>query len=161
LFRDGYSRDSFYRFKELYETGGELALQEISRKKPVLKNRIAPEIEEAVLRMAIEYPAYGQVRVSNELKKQGLFVSPGGVRCVLLRHDLENFKKRLKALEAKVAQEGIILTEAQIVALEKAKEEKQAFGEIETMHPGYLGSQDTFYASEHERRRQDLSADFY
>jgi hypothetical protein len=110
-----------------------------------VKNRIAPEIEEAVAAMAIEYPAYGQVRVSNELRKRGHFVSPGGVRCVWLRHDLESFKKRLKALEAKVAQDGLTLTEAQVAALERAKEEKQAVGEIETEHPGYLGSQDTFY----------------
>lgn len=141
----GYSRESFYTYKELYEKGGELALQDISRKKPCPKNRVDKNIEEAVIAFAIDKPAYGQLRVSNELKKQGLFISPGGVRSVWLRHDLETFKKRLKALEAKAAQESFILSEDQLKALEKAKEEKTAHGEIETAHPGYLIAQDTYY----------------
>jgi len=141
----GYSRDSFYRFKELYDQGGELALQEISRKKPCIKNRVEEQVEKAVVEFAIEKPAYGQLRTSNELKRKGLFVSPGGVRSIWLRHDLETFKKRLKALEAKAAQENLILTEDQLRALEKAKDEKESHGEIESLHPGYLGAQDTYY----------------
>ena len=142
----GYSRDSFYRFKELYEKGGELALKEISRRKPCLKNRLEPHIEEAVVEIAMEQPAYGQVRVANELTKRGLFVSPTGVRSVWVRHDLQTFAQRLKALEAKLSQEpGHVLTESQVRAMEKAKQEKEAHGEIETAHPGYLGAQDTYY----------------
>ncbi len=141
----GYSRDSFYRFQELYDQYGEAGLQEISRKKPNPKNRVDPAIEEAVVGCATEYPAYGQVRMSNELKKRGLFVSPGGVRSIWLRHNLETFKKRLAALEKKAAEEHLILTEAQVQALERSKQEKEAQGEIETEHPGYLGAQDTYY----------------
>lgn len=142
LFCDGVFKRQLLPFQRVVETGGELALQEISRQKANIKNRITPEIENAVTAVAIENPAFGQVGVSNDLKKRGIFVSPIEVRCVWLRHDLESFKKRLKVLEAKGCSG---FNEAQVIALEKAKEEKQAVGEIETEHPGYLGSQDTFY----------------
>lgn len=104
-----------------------------------------PAIEQQVVEMAFEFPAYGQLRASNEFAKRGVTVSPGGVRSIWLRHDLQTFKKRLSALEAKVAQEGLILSEAQLAAMEQAKQQKVAQGEIETHHPGYLGAQDTYY----------------
>jgi len=141
----GYSRDSFYRFQKLYTEQGEDGLQELSRRQPNRKNRVDPKIEAAVVEKAHENPALGQLRVSNTLKQEGIFVSPGGVRSIWLRHDLETFKKRLKVLEAKAAKENLVLTEAQLEAMEKAKEQREAHGEIETAHPGYLGSQDTYY----------------
>lgn len=141
----GYSRDSFYRFKKLYENGGEEALREISRKKPVVKNRVPEHVEQAVIELAIENPALGQLRVSQELLQRGIVVSSGGVRSIWIRNELETMKKRLKALEIRSAQEGMVLTEEQLAALEKAKSLKEAQGEIETHHPGYLGSQDTYF----------------
>ena len=141
----GVSRDTFYRYREAAEQGGVEALLNKSRKTPNLKNRVDLAIEEAVLAYALEQPAHGQERTSNELRKRGIFVSGSGVRSIWLRHNLENFKKRLKALEEKVQQEGIILSDEQVAALERKREDDQACGEIETAHPGYLGSQDTFY----------------
>jgi transposase InsO family protein len=141
----GYSRDSFYRFRELYATGGEAALVDMSKRQPVPKNRVAPEVETAVVEMGIEQPTWGQVRVANELAKRGLSVSSSGVRTVWQRHDMENMKKRLRLLEAKMAQEGTVLTEAQVAALEQHRLEKEAHGEFESEHAGYCGAQDTFY----------------
>src|SRR5262249_60322433 len=98
----------------------------------------------AVAGVGIERRARGQGRVAGALKRRGLSISPAGVRCVWQRHDLTSIKHRLKALEAKVAQDGILLTEAQIAALEKAKADKEAHGEFESECPGYCGAQDTF-----------------
>ena len=141
----GYSRDTFYRYKELVNEGGLDNLIDRTRRTPNHKNRVEPKIEEAVKKMAVDFPAYGQVRVSNEMRKSGVVISPSGVRSVWIRNGLSNFKSRLSALEKKVEEDGIILTDAQVSALEKKKQDDQACGEIETEHPGYLGSQDTFY----------------
>ena len=141
----GFSRDTFYRYKEAVEEGGVEALLEKSRRKPNLRNRVDPTVEDAVLKHALDEPAHGQKRASNELRKTGVFISPAGVRSIWLRHDLACFKDRLNALEKHVAGTGDVLTESQLQALERKKEEQQAHGEIETEHPGYLGSQDTFY----------------
>ena len=117
----GYSRDTFYRYRQTVDEGGFAALVEQSRRKPNLRNRVAAEIEEAVVTLATEQPALGQVRVSNELRRRGQQISPAGVRGVWLRHGLETFKKRLVALEKKVAKEGVILTEGQLAALERQR----------------------------------------
>jgi hypothetical protein len=142
----GHSRDSFYRFKTLYETVGEASPMETGGQKPNEKNRADPIFERAAADFAYERAAYGQLRASDELKKQGMPVSPGGVRSVRLRHDMSAFKGRLRALEAKTARENLIPAESRLAALERAKEEKEAHGETGTERPGHLGAQDIYYA---------------
>jgi transposase InsO family protein len=143
---NGVSRQHFYDIKKSFDEEGMEGLREKTRRKPCIKNRVAPEIEEAVINMAYEFPAYGQTRAANELRRSGILVSSGGVRSIWLRHGLETFKKRLILLEEKAAKEGIVYTEAQMVALETAKRERENHpDEIDTAHPGYLLSQDTFY----------------
>lgn len=115
----GYSRETFYRYQEAVEKGGVEALIDRSRKQPNLANRVDPAIEKRVVEYAIEYPAYDQLRTSNELRKEGVFVSASGVRSIWMRHQLANKRQRLTALEKKMAETGLVLTEAQLVALEK------------------------------------------
>jgi molybdenum-dependent DNA-binding transcriptional regulator ModE len=78
----GFSRDTFYRYQNAVEQGGVEALIDQSRRKPNLKNRVDEQTEATVVAYAIEQPAHGQVRASNELRKRGVFISPSGVRCV-------------------------------------------------------------------------------
>jgi len=132
---NGVSRQHFYDIKKAYDEHGPEGLVEKTRKRPCMKNRVA-RIEEAVLRMAYEFPAYGQMRASNELRKQGILVSSGGIRSIWLRNGLETFKKRLSALEERAAKEGIVYTEAQLCALESSKRSRESDpDEIETSTP--------------------------
>lgn len=113
----GVSRETFYRYRELADNGGVDALINRSRRVTDLKNCTDDATEQAVVDYAVAFPAHGQHRSSNELRKQGVFISGSAVRSVWLRHNLENFKKRLKSLEEKVARKGIELSDSQIVAL--------------------------------------------
>lgn len=140
-----YSRGTFYRYKSAVEEGGVEALVERTRRKPNQANRVNDATEQAVIRSATDFLAYGQARTSNELRKQGVFVLPSGVRSIWLRHGPVNIKARPKVLEAKGAEDGMIPMEEQVHALEKKKLDDEACDEVETAHPGYLGSQDTFY----------------
>ncbi|GLZ16734.1 hypothetical protein Bpla01_02640 [Burkholderia plantarii] len=140
----GLSRDTFYRYQDAVAEGGVDALFGSNRRKPNPKNRVDEARETAVLAYAMEQPAHGQVRVGNELRRRGIFVSASGVRSIWLRHALSSFKLRLVALEKQVAEKGVVLSEDQVAALERKQDDDVAHGEIETAHPGYLGSQDTF-----------------
>jgi len=157
----GFSRDTFYRIKKAYGEGGIEALYEKSRRKPNFKNRVSEEVERAVVELALEDPSLGQKRVSDELRKRGIFVSPAGVRSIWLRHGLERFEKRLRALEERVAQTGEILTERQLRALEKAQEEKIAQGGNRDRARGISGGARYLLCGHYQRDRPDLPVDFY
>ncbi len=94
----GVSRDTFYRYQELVNDGGIDALINQNRRVPNVKNRVDEQIESAVVEYAIEYPAHGQHRSSNELRKKGIFVSGSGVRSIWLRHHLHEFRTNKKTL---------------------------------------------------------------
>ena len=141
----GVSRQHYYDIKTAINEDGIEGLLEKSRKVPRVANRIGPEIEKQILEYALEFPTHGQVRVENELKAKGIRISSGGVRGVWGRHNILRKGDRLKRLEKYSAETGKVLTESQVAALECAKEAKQAHGEIETFHPGFLFGQDTYY----------------
>lgn len=134
----GYSRDSYYRLKELYDKGGVLALQEKSRKKPNLKNRVDESVEASIIKLAFQQPFYGQSKASEELKKKGILVSPAGVRSVWQRYDLENFYKRLEALGTKMLQDGYHPNDWQIKALQQAKLQRNVNNPLDTYFPGHI-----------------------
>lgn len=141
----GYSRDTFYRYKEILESEGEIGLKDKSRRVPNLCNRIKEEMEEKILEFSFEFPTYGKDRIANELRVRGYIVSGSTVRNVWIRRKLKNLNDRLLEIERKSREEGYVLNDDQLRALHLKAQDEEAHGEIETHHPGYLGSQDTFY----------------
>jgi transposase InsO family protein len=141
----GVSRQHYYDIKQAIEEEGLEGLLEKSRRVPRIGNRVAPEIEQKVLDYALQFPTHGQTRVANELKKNGIQISAGGIRSIWQRHDLTLKALRLKRLEKWAAENTEVLTESQVQALEAAKREKEAYGEVESPHPGFLLAQDTYY----------------
>ncbi|CAP54951.1 putative integrase [Gluconacetobacter diazotrophicus PA1 5] len=143
----GYSRDSFYRFKELYDKGGEIAAPGTLPPQTLASKTASSR---RLMKLWSRSPSNNRPGVpgprgQRNLLKRGVNSPHTRVRSIWLRHDLATMKLRLKALEAKMAQERLILTESQLAALEKAKADKEAWGEFETECPGYCGAQDTFY----------------
>jgi len=141
----GISRQHYYDIKGAIEEDGIEGLLEKTKKKSKIRNRVLESVEQRILDYCLDKPTHGQTRVANELRREGIVISSGGVRSVWQRHKLEKMAFRLKRLEEWSKDNSNILTESQVQALERAKEEKQAHGEIETYHPGFLFGQDTFY----------------
>lgn len=141
----GVSRQHYYDIKKVIEDEGVQGLIEKSRNAPRIGNRVAPEIEQAVLDYSLQYPTHGQQRAANELLKQSIVVSSGGVRSIWLRHGLEKKAQCLKRLEQWAAENTEVLTESQVQALEAAEAEREACGEVESFHPAFLVAQDTYY----------------
>src|SRR5690242_7746091 len=157
----GYSRDSFYRFKELYDKGGELALQEISRRKPILKNRTSPEVEQAVVDLAVEQPAWGRVRISEALKRRGLSISPArrALRVAAPRPDLDEAPP-----EGARGQGGAGWHPAHRSADRRARESQGRQGSARRVReraPGLLRRAEHLLCRHAEGRRTDLSADLH
>jgi transposase InsO family protein len=142
----GYHRDTFYEVRRAFQVGGVQALVE-QRRGPRWPhpNRVSPEIEARILAYGLDHPTHGAQRVANQLRLEGLTVSPSGVRGVWLRHDLETRLKRLLRLEQAVAQDTtLVLAEEQIRLLERHSVDFRC-RHVEAHQPGELLNQDTFY----------------
>jgi transposase InsO family protein len=141
----GYHRDTFYEVRRAFQVGGVAGLVEERRgPKGPHPNRVSEAIEEKILAYALDHPTHGQQRVANELRLQGMNVSPAGVRGVWMRHGLETRHRRLLRLEQHAQEDTFVLSEEQIELLERHSVDFRC-RHVESQRPGELLNQDTFY----------------
>ena len=139
----GYSRQQFYEIRRNFQTdGAEGLLDRLPGAKGPHPNRVAAEIEQAVLDHALAHPCHGALRVEHELRRKGLQVSAGGIRGVWLRHDLLTKHQRLLRLEKATAERKLSLTKEQVRLLERFSPQFRE-RHIEAAHTGALLAVDT------------------
>lgn len=141
--RHGVSRSQFYEYKRAFQERGFEGLIDRPPVPKAFPNETPPEIKEKVIEISLKHPAWGPVHVSDHLRLQSVTVSPGTVRNIWLKENMETKYKRLLRLEQEKNGKDVDLTEEQIKLLEKAN---PCFRErhVESSYPGYLLSQDTF-----------------
>lgn len=147
----GYSRDSYYRFKNLFEKGGAAALRDISRRKPLLKNRVRPTIEQAVLAETFAHPEHGQQRIATDLARRGVTVSSSGVRSIWVRRGIETWDKRVFAILAMSQQNGAVLTAEQEAAVDRARKAGKLKSGTFIERPGEVSYHDLTAMGAHPR----------
>jgi len=140
----GFSRESYYKYKRLFDKYGIDGLKDNPRRPPNMPNKASPEKEKAVLDYCLEYPTHGPLRIAHELKKKNIDISSGGVYNILKRHNPNRHHQRLLRLEKESARNGFILTEDQFEFLMRENERHQET-HVEAEYTGALISQDTFY----------------
>lgn len=139
------SRQHYYDIKQVLREDGVEGLAKRPRVTSRPYNRTAEAIEARILAYSLDFPSHGHERVANELKREGVGISSGGVRCIWVRHNLTTRAHRLKRLEEWAAKNSSVLTASQMADLDASRAKKEAHGEIETHHPGFLVGQDTYY----------------
>jgi len=139
----GVSRSQFYEYKRAFQERGIDGLVDMPPIPKTFPNETPPEVKEKIIAISLVHPAWGPVRVSDQLRLEAIAVSPGTIRNIWIKEDLETRYKRLLRLEEEKNGLDIELTEEQIRLLEKAN---PCFRErkVESLYPGYLLSQDTF-----------------
>lgn len=140
----GVSRSQFYEYKRAFQEYGFEGLKDMPPIPKSCPHETPEEIKVKIINLSIEHPAWGQLRVSDQLRLEGVSVSPSTVRNLWLKEGLETRYKRILRLEEERHGQDIELTAEQIRLLEKAN---PCFRErhVESPYPGYLLSQDTFH----------------
>jgi transposase InsO family protein len=141
----GYSRQQFYEIRRNYQTYGSAGLlDKVSGCRGPHPNRVAQEVEDAVLEHSMRHPTHGALRVAQELALQSVTISSGGVRGVWSRHELLSRHDRLLRLERAHSDTGFELSGEQIDILERFSPEFRE-RQIEVDYTGQLVAVDTFF----------------